>query len=59
MDTSSRVFEMMVRTIITGSDKVPESVVNDSSGIRYRDNKPVNRKKAVVAKQHEDFDDIL
>lgn len=58
MNTSETVFNNMVRTIVTGRDKVPESVVNDSSGIRYRDNKPVNKKK-VVEKQHDDYDDIL
>lgn len=58
MNTSEMVFNNMVRTIVTGRDKVPESIVNDSSGIRYRDNKPVNKKK-VVEKQQDEYDDIL
>lgn len=58
MSVSETVFSNMVRTITTGRDKVPESVVNDSSGIRYRDNKPVNKKK-VAEKQQQDYDDIL
>lgn len=58
MNVSEMVFNNMVLTIVTGRDKVPESIVNDSSGIRYRDNKPVNKKK-VVEKQQDDYDDIL
>lgn len=55
---SESVFDSMVRVMVRGYDKVPESVVNDPSGIRYRDNKPVNQKK-VAKKQHEDIDEIL
>ena len=55
---SESVFDSMVRVMVRGYDKVPESVVNDSSGIRYRDNKPMNQKKG-AKKQHEENDENL